>query len=74
MDWGNVAFVYCGATMRACFLAGVGMTQNAKKAKGRRSIKSVAEETIQVDAPQSPVKAPKSTRGRKKKNAEASST
>ncbi|KAL8283379.1 hypothetical protein RQP46_005789 [Phenoliferia psychrophenolica] len=25
MAWGNVAFVYVGATMRACFLAGVGL-------------------------------------------------
>lgn len=25
IDWGNVAFVYVGATMRICFLSGLGM-------------------------------------------------
>ncbi|KAL8934785.1 MAG: hypothetical protein Q9211_005047 [Gyalolechia sp. 1 TL-2023] len=27
IDWGNVAFVYAGATMRMCFLAGLGMSK-----------------------------------------------
>ncbi|KAI0737829.1 hypothetical protein C8Q80DRAFT_1114790 [Daedaleopsis nitida] len=25
MEWGSVGFVYCGATMRSCFLLGVGL-------------------------------------------------
>ncbi|MCJ1351481.1 MAG: hypothetical protein MMC33_001465 [Icmadophila ericetorum] len=25
IDWGNVGFVYAGATMRACFLLGIGL-------------------------------------------------
>ena len=33
MYWGNLGFVYLGATMRACFLMGVGL--GASKGKGR---------------------------------------
>jgi len=33
IDWGNVGFVYAGATMRMLFLAGVGLnTKNGRKA------------------------------------------
>lgn len=36
MDWGNVAFVYAGATMRMMFLAGVGLnTESGRKAAER---------------------------------------
>ena len=36
MDWGNVGFVYAGATMRMLFLAGVGLdTANGRKAAVR---------------------------------------
>ena len=32
MDWGNVGFVYAGATMRMMFLAGVGLnTESGRK-------------------------------------------
>jgi len=31
IDWGNVAFVYCGATMRICFLLGVGLGGKSEK-------------------------------------------
>ncbi|KAL8854927.1 MAG: hypothetical protein Q9221_000434 [Calogaya cf. arnoldii] len=31
IDWGNVAFVYVGATMRICFLTGLGMSQRGKR-------------------------------------------
>jgi hypothetical protein len=33
MAWGNVGFVYAGATMRMCFLAGVGMGKGKPKTK-----------------------------------------
>lgn len=36
IDWGNVAFVYCGAAMRISFLTGVGMG-NAKMASIKKS-------------------------------------
>jgi len=35
MGWGSVAFVYVGATMRTCFLLGVGIKDGAKKGKGK---------------------------------------
>lgn len=71
MDWGNVAFVYCGASTRICFLAGVGLGVEAKKPKtrARKSIKSMVDDTITVNTPTSPVKTPKSARGRKPKAA-----
>ncbi|KZZ91764.1 hypothetical protein AAL_06518 [Moelleriella libera RCEF 2490] len=31
-DWGNVPWVYAGATLRICFLAGIGM-QDSRRAK-----------------------------------------
>jgi len=69
MDWGNVAFVYCGATTRICFLTGVGLggERKLKTRGGRRSIKPVADDTITLQAPPSPTKTPRSTRGRKSK-------
>ncbi|KAI6091199.1 hypothetical protein F4821DRAFT_213169 [Hypoxylon rubiginosum] len=33
MDWGNVGFVYVGASMRAAFLAGIGLWAPAAKTK-----------------------------------------
>lgn len=30
-DWGNVPWVYAGATLRICFLAGVGMGDSKRK-------------------------------------------
>lgn len=43
MDYGNLAFVYVGATFRSCFLAGVGMgPKKAGRRPGpRKSIKNV---------------------------------
>lgn len=73
MDWGNVAFVYCGATTRICFLSGVGLLDEAKKTRakpGRKSIKPnpSVEDSVKVETPSSPTKSPsKSTRGRKSK-------
>jgi hypothetical protein len=32
MDWGNIAFVYLGATMRIAFLSGIGLSINGKAA------------------------------------------
>jgi hypothetical protein len=40
MDWGNVAFVYAGATLRMMFLAGVGLnTESGRKAAERAATK-----------------------------------
>src|SRR5437868_4982916 len=37
MDWGNIAFVYCGATVRVCFLMDVGLGVEKKpKTRGRK--------------------------------------
>ncbi|KAI0355496.1 hypothetical protein OH77DRAFT_1521048 [Trametes cingulata] len=33
MEWGSVGFVYAGATMRSCFLMGVGLGEDAKQEK-----------------------------------------
>ncbi len=35
IDWGNVAFVYVGATMRICFLSGVGVGPSGGQAVRR---------------------------------------
>ena len=69
MDWGNVAFVYCGATTRLCFLTGVGFGGKWKtpKTKGRKSIKPLVNDAAHVEPAKSPAKTPKSTRGRKNK-------
>ena len=73
MDWGNVAFVYCGASTRICFLSGIGFPGTAKKTKprvGRKSIKPnpLPQDSIRLETPSSPSDSPaKSTRGRKSK-------
>jgi hypothetical protein len=72
MDWGSIAFVYCGATTRICFLAGIGMSGPTKARGKARSIKAAADETISAATP-SPEKVPaktptKSTRKRKNKS------
>ncbi len=36
MDWGNVGFVYAGATMRILFLAGVGLDTPASRQAAAR--------------------------------------
>lgn len=71
IDWGNIGFVYVGATMRICFLAGVGIGGPKKvKAKAKRAIKSVADST--PETPLTPVAMDKtpaqSTRRRKNKS------
>lgn len=70
IDWGNIGFVYAGATTRICFLAGIGMGGPKKaKAKARKAIKSVADST--PDTPLTPAALEKtpaqSTRKRKNK-------
>jgi hypothetical protein len=69
MDWGNIAFVYCGATARICFLTGVGLgTEKKLKTRvSRRSIKPLADNTITLQAQETQVKTPKSTRGKRSK-------
>jgi len=37
IDWGNVAFVYAGATMRICFLSGLGIGTRTTSSTPRRS-------------------------------------
>lgn len=39
IDWGNVAFVYAGASMRICFLAGLGMSKGAVQRRTKRRAK-----------------------------------
>ncbi|OJT12517.1 hypothetical protein TRAPUB_10918 [Trametes pubescens] len=36
MEWGSVAFVYMGATMRSSFLLGVGLGETGKAAHGKK--------------------------------------
>ena len=69
IDWGNIAFVYVGATTRICFLTGVGLggEKRLKTRGGRRSLKPLVDDTVTVQAPTTPAKTPKSTRGRKSK-------
>lgn len=43
--WGNIAFVYCGALTRTCFLLGLGLGSERKaKAKARRKIQAASED------------------------------
>ncbi|KAK4508549.1 hypothetical protein PRZ48_002288 [Zasmidium cellare] len=37
MDWGNLAFVYFGATMRTAFLLGLGLSTNSGNAKTHKT-------------------------------------
>ena len=69
MDWGNIAFVYCGATTRICFLTGIGFggEKKSKTRAGRKSTKPIVDDTITLQAPTTPAKTPKSTKGRKSK-------
>jgi len=49
--WGNIAFVYCGATLRTCFLLGLGLGTGKKvKAKSQRAAKSVGD-SVQKSSP-----------------------
>lgn len=36
IDWGNVAFVYCGAMMRCAFLSGAGLGSEGAQKQARR--------------------------------------
>jgi hypothetical protein len=70
IDWGCLGFVYFGATIRACFLSGVGLDASKPKAKARKSIniKPTVNDTISVEPAKEEPKTPtKSKRGRKKK-------
>lgn len=39
IDWGNIGFVYMGATMRICFLAGLGLQASPSKRHSKRRLK-----------------------------------
>lgn len=69
IDWGNLGFVYCGATFRICFLAGVGMGTKKSKHKSRKSVdvKSAVNESVVTDTPMDQSRSPKSKRARKKR-------
>lgn len=73
IDWGNLGFVYCGASIRMSFLAGIGLDNKKSKSRSRsRSKKTIdarpdVNDTIVVDPPKEEPKTPKSKRGRKKK-------
>ncbi len=70
IDWGNLGFVYCGAGIRTCFLAGIGLGAKKSKSKSRSKktidVRPDANDTIVVESQDEP-KTPKSKRGRKKK-------
>ena len=69
--WGNIAFVYCGATTRICFLTGVGMGGPRKaKAKAKRTFRTVANDTGLVPSAKMEQTTPKSPNksNRRKKN------
>lgn len=67
--WGNIAFVYCGATLRTCFLLGFGLGTGRKvKAKGHKAVKSVSESMDSIEAVPSPEKTTPKKRGRKLKS------
>jgi hypothetical protein len=68
MEWGNIAFVYCGATARLCFLMDVGLgVEKKSKTRGRKSIKPVVDDTVVLQEPTAAAKTPRGTRGRKSK-------
>ena len=54
MDYGNLAFVYVGATFRSCFLAGVGMGPKRGRRAPRKSIKHTVEDEFAEVATPSP--------------------
>jgi len=68
--WGNIAFVYCGATLRTCFLLGFGLGAGKKvKAKGQKATKSLST-SVQSSSPASASGNPATPkkRGRKSKS------
>jgi hypothetical protein len=74
MWWGNLGFVYLGATLRTCFLLGVGMgpKRGGRRAAPRKSIKHTVEEEFAEVATPSPKELQKtpaqSTRRRKNRS------
>lgn len=69
--WGNIAFVYCGATLRTCFLLGVGLETGKKvRAKGQTEVDAASNGLIDTEerhARQPKTSTPKK-RGRKGKS------
>lgn len=64
--WGNIAFVYCGATLRSCFLLGLGLgTEEKVKATTRKATRAVNAKIEDVSAPASPTKSTPKRRTRK---------
>ena len=67
--WGNIAFVYCGATLRTCFLLGIGLGGPTKaKKKTQKAIKSVNENVGAVTPSQSNKSPAQNTRRKKAKS------
>lgn len=64
--WGNIAFVYCGATLRTCFLLGLGLGTGQKvKAQTNKATRAVHKEIENVTAPASPRQSTPKRRTRK---------
>lgn len=66
--WGNIAFVYCGATLRTCFLLGIGVNSGGrakgKSSKGMRVESNSFENSIKAK-PVSPAASSPKRRNRK---------
>lgn len=74
MDYGNLLFVYIGATFRSCFLAGVGFSRRGRRGAPRKSIKGPTVEdefaAVATPSPKEMNKTPaQSTRRRKNRSA-----
>jgi len=66
--YGNILFVYCGATLRACFLLGVGLGASKKaKTKAKKVLKSVSDGTGNVEPAQHSKSPTQNTRKKTKK-------
>lgn len=64
--WGNIAFVYCGATLRTCFLLGVGVTRGTTKKGTNSKVARVEGNSVvrpaKVGSPPSAPSSPKKSR------------
>lgn len=49
--WGNIAFVYCGATLRTCFLLGFGMGTGRKVEVKGQKVSRNASNSLQNSTP-----------------------
>lgn len=67
--WGNIAFVYCGATLRTCFLLGLGLGLEKKvRAQSEKASRTVNDKIENVTDVASSGKSTPRRRGRKPKS------